>query len=150
MHIRKLDKTDERILHELIGDAKISLRELAKKVQVSFVTVMHRIRHLEKDGVFRGYHADVDYSKLGFDTQVIIEIKISKGKLFELEKKIGVSHNVCAVYDTTGEYDATVIARFTSTRKLDEFLKQLQMMPNVERTHTKLVLNTIKEAPLRP
>ncbi len=75
----------------------------------------------------------------------MIEIRISKGKLFDVEKKIASNPNVFAIYDVTGSFDAVVLARFRTRRQMDNFLKRLQTYEFVERTETKLILNTIKE-----
>lgn len=145
----KIDKTDEKIINELIGNAKIPLREIASKLKISFVTVMNRIKKLGKEGIIKQYSAKINYDKLGYGVNVLIEIRIAKGKLFELEKKIASSPNVYAVYDTTGEYDATVLAKFKTTAAMDKFLKLIQTFDFVERTNTKLVLNTIKEEQIK-
>ena len=87
----------------------------------------------------------IDYEKIGYDVNSLIDIKISKGKLFELEKKIAKDPHVYLVCDTTGEYDATVFARFKSSRQLDKFIKNVQTFDFVERTNTKLILNVIKD-----
>lgn len=145
----EIDEYDQKILNELSENAKIPLRALAGKLNISFVTVMNRIKRLEKAGVIKGHMTLIDFEKLGYDTHVLIEIKISKGKLFELEKKIARSPNVCSVYDTTGEFDATVFAKFRSTRAMDAFLKKIQTFDFVERTNTKLVLNVIKEGQMQ-
>jgi DNA-binding Lrp family transcriptional regulator len=142
----KIDKYDEKIINELIENAKMPLRKLAAQLNISFVTVMNRIKRMEKEGIIQKYTSRIDYEKLGYGVHVLIEIKISKGKLLELEKKIAKSPHVYAVYDTTGEFDATVFAKFRSTRSMDDFLKKVQKYDFVERTNTKLVLNTIKES----
>ncbi len=145
----KIDETDRKIINAFSADSKVTLRKLAQKIGVSFVTVMNRVKRLEKEGVIRAYTAKIDYEKLGYDTHVIIDVRISKGKLFELEKKIAMVSNIYAVYDTTGGSDATVIGRFRSTKALDSFLKTIQTYDFVEKTTTKLVLNTIKESQVR-
>jgi Lrp/AsnC family transcriptional regulator, regulator for asnA, asnC and gidA len=147
--IASLDDLDEKIINELIDDAKIPLRELASRLGVSFVTIMNRIKRLEKEGVIKGYTTQIDYDKTGYNIHVLIEVRIAKGKLLELEKKIARSPTVNCVYDTTGEFDATIIGRFRSTRAMDNFLKHIQTFDFVERTNTKLILNTIKEKPIR-
>jgi DNA-binding Lrp family transcriptional regulator len=144
-----LDSTDQKIINELIDSCKMPLRTLADKIGVSFVTVMNRMKKLEKNGVINKYSARVNYDKLGYDTHVVIEIRIAKGKLIELESKIASSPNVYAVYDTTGDFDAIVLARFKNTRAMDNFLKAIQTYDFVERTNTKLILNTIKESQVR-
>ncbi|MDP2749794.1 MAG: winged helix-turn-helix transcriptional regulator, partial [Nanoarchaeota archaeon] len=82
----KIDKLDEKIINELVQNSKISLRELAGKLKVSFVTAMNRIKQLEKSGVIEKYTSKINYDAIGLAVNVMIEIRIAKGKLFELEK----------------------------------------------------------------
>jgi len=139
-----IDEIDDKIIKELSINAKISLRKLALKIGISSVTAMKRIKKLEKNGIIKSYNIIVDYHELGYEIEVLVEVKISKGKLLELEKKIARCDGVFKVYDTTGDFDATILARFKSTRKLDNFVKKIQKYDFVQRTHTKLILNTIK------
>lgn len=145
MKYSKIDTIDQQILNALVDNAKISLRELASQLKISFVTVMNRIKRLEKEGVIKHYSAIINYDKLGYDVHVMIEVRITKGKLLALENKLAKLPNVYAVLDTTGDFDATIIGRFTSARAMDNFLKKIQAFEFIERTNTKLVLNTIKE-----
>lgn len=140
-----LDELDKEIINSLLIDSRMSYRKLAKKLKVAVATIMHRVNKLEKEDVIQKYTAKINYEKLGYDIEVLIDIKISKGKLFLVEKKIASNPNVFAVYDTTGADDAVILARFTNRRNMDNFLKKIQTYDFVERTHTKLILNTIKE-----
>ncbi len=140
----EIDETDRKIINVLLSDSRLSFRQVAKKVGVSVATVMNRVRSLEKGGVIRGYNADIDYDKLGYDIDVIININVSKGKLLQVEGRIAASENIVAVYDVTGDYDAVVIGRFRNRRSLDAFLKKIQTYDFVERTNTVVILNTIK------
>ncbi len=143
-----LDAIDKAIVNTLIDDARQSLRDIAKKVGVSVATAMHRVHRLEHGGTIKRFTLDLDYEKLGFDVQVIIQLIVSKGKLFEVEKKIANHANVSAVYDVTGEHDILVIAKFPSRRSMDAFLKKIQTYDFVQRTETKLILNVMKESPV--
>ncbi len=144
-----IDMIDQKIINALMDNAKLPLRDLAKNVGVSFVTVMNRIKRLEQGDIIRRYVPVVDFEKLGFGIHVLIDICIAKGKLFDLERKIAQSSSVCAVYDTTGNFDATILAKFKTTREMDAFLKKIQTYDFVERTNTRLVLHTIKEEQIR-
>jgi len=141
----ELTAKDKKILNVITQNSKLSLREIAKKTGISVVTVMNHIKALEKEGVISKYSARLNYEKIGYDVEVLIEIKISNGKLFEVEKKIANHPNVFAVYDITGPFDAVVLARFLTRRQMDNFVKTIQTYHFVERTETKLVLNTIKD-----
>ena len=145
----ELDETGKRILNAVIENSRLSLRQIAKKIGVSVATVMHRLNRLEDEKIIKRYAASLDYEKIGYDIEVIIEVRISKGRLLDVEKKIAVHPNVFAVYDVTGAFDAIILARFRNRRQMDNFLKKLQTYEFVERTETKLVLQTIKEENIR-
>ncbi|WP_336328492.1 Lrp/AsnC family transcriptional regulator [Halovenus sp. HT40] len=62
----EIDAIDERIIHRLTQDARhTSAPEIAEEVDVSAPTIRNRIRRLEEEGVIEGYHAQIDYEKLG-------------------------------------------------------------------------------------
>jgi Lrp/AsnC family transcriptional regulator, regulator for asnA, asnC and gidA len=141
----KIDDTDKKILNCLLDDSKLSFRKVADKANVSAVTVLKRVKELEKEKIIKSYTTELDYQKLGYDVTVIIKMKISKGKLFEVEKKIAADIHVFAVYDITGDFDSVVLARFKNIKSLDSFLKRIQTYDFIEKTETNVVLNTIKE-----
>ena len=141
----QLSETDKKILNILIDNSRLSLRQIAKKAGVSVATVMHHVKKLEKEEIIKKYTTKVDHEKTGYDFLVMVEIRFSKGKLIEVEKRIATHPNVFAVYDITGPFDSMVLARFKTRRQLDNFIKRLQTYEFVERTETKLILNTIKD-----
>jgi DNA-binding Lrp family transcriptional regulator len=140
-----MNPKDLRIINLLQENSRLSFREIAKKAGISVVTVINRVRELERQNTIKSYITELDYEKLGYDVQAIIQLRIANGQLFEVENKIAPHNNVFAVYDTTGDFDALLITKFKSRRGLDKFLKKIQTYDFVERTQTKLILNTIKE-----
>ena len=140
-----LDKTDERILKNLMVDARLSARQLALKLGISTVTVLSRIKKLEREKIIKGYTALIDHEKLGYNLTAIIEIIAKKDKIIDMEMEISKIENVCGVYDITGNTDTLVIAKFKSRNELSEFVKGLASIQNIENTITHVVLNTAKE-----
>lgn len=139
------DETDEQLVNTLLQNSRLSAREIAQKMGISTVTALKRMRDLQDKKVIRGFAVELDYEKLGYDVQAIISLRISRGKLFEVEQKIAIDPHVFAVYDVTGNFDCVVIAKFRSRKMLDSFLKKIQTYDFIERTETKLILNTLKE-----
>ena len=123
----------------------MSYRQIAKNARISVGTALNRVRRLEKAGVIRGYSAIVDHEKIGYELTGIAEITVSKGRLLEIEKAVSKLPNACAVYDVTGLTDAIVIAKFHNRQELSKFTKNLLALPFVNRTNTRVVLQTIKE-----
>ena len=58
-----IDETDEKILNHLLVDARQSARQLALKLGMSTVTVLSRIKKLEKEKVIHRYSAIIDHEK---------------------------------------------------------------------------------------
>lgn len=140
-----LDETDERILKNLLVDARQSARQLALKLGMSTVTVLSRIKKLEKAKIIRGYTAIIDHEKIGYSLTAIIEIIAKNDKVLDIEEEIAKFENVCGVYDITGSTDTIIIAKFKERKGLSQFVKEIATIPNVENTITHVVLNTAKE-----
>jgi len=140
-----LDKTDERIINHLLVDARQSARQLALKLGLSTVTVLSRIKKLEKEKIIQRYSAIIDHEKIGYSLTAIIEIIAKNDKIVNIEDEIAKFENVCGVYDITGSTGTIVIAKFKARDELSMFVKGLASIPNVENTITHVVLNTTKE-----
>jgi len=63
----ELDETDLRILAELQADGRMTNVELARRADITAPPCLRRLRRLEDTGVIRGYHADTDPQKLGWE-----------------------------------------------------------------------------------
>lgn len=141
----EIDETDRRIVRVMLENARLSYRQIAKRLLIAVATVMHRVNKLEQSGIIKKYTVQLDYQKLGYELVVCIDIRVAKGKLFEVERLVAKHPSVQAVYDVTGSFDSLVIAKFKNRKELDNFVKKIQTYDFVERTETRLVLNTIKE-----
>jgi len=140
-----MDDTDREILRCLYEDARMPLRQIAERLGISVSTVSVRIRDLENEKVITGYIPILDPTKLGYDLLTIIGVRISEGKLIDVEEKLARDARVLQVFDVTGEWDSLLIARFKSREELNSFVKDLLSQPNIDRTNTLLVLNVVKD-----
>ena len=105
------------------------------------------IKNLENKKIIRGYFADINPEKVGFTLTSVINLRITKGKIMDLQAVIAKHPRVFGVYDVTGEWDSLVLARFKNREEMDDFIKNTLSQKNIERTSTSLVLNTVKEEP---
>ncbi len=140
-----LDELDRSILEELNVDARRSHRTIAHRLRVSPTTVSARVARMESQGVIRGYIPLLDDEQLGWDLWAAMGIRISKGRLREVEERLARDARAYAIYDITGDTDALLIGRFRDRRDLDRFVKHALQDPHVERTNTQVVLNRVKE-----
>jgi len=141
----ELDELDIDILRSLNDNARKSFRDIAKELQISLTTVSNRVKAMEKAGVIQGYIPVIDATKLGFDIMAVIGIKVIHGKIVETERDLAKEPGVYAVFDSTGEWDAILMARFHNRDELNVFVKKVLDHQNVDRTYTQVVLNVTKE-----
>ena len=140
-----IDQKDRKILNCLIDDARQSYREVAKKTGLSIVTVMKRVRALQKDGIIKQFTAMVDYEKLGFDLHAVIELEANKGMIPDLERFIAAQPNISRMFMVTGHVDAIAFGHFRNRRELERFIMTANQHPSVTNTVTRVVLSLTKD-----
>lgn len=67
----QMDAVDRKILALLQSEGRITLTELATRVDLSVSRCQRRVRDLEAQGAIRGYRAIVDAEQLGFGFEVL-------------------------------------------------------------------------------
>jgi len=70
-----LDETNRRLLGELQGNARLTLAELGRRVDLSPPAVADRLQRLEEEGVIQGYRAEIDPKALGYALSAVIRIR---------------------------------------------------------------------------
>ena len=138
------DKTDVKILEVITENSRLSYRKIAKKIEVSTLTVLSRMKKMEESGVIKGYSTLIDHKKLGLGMTVIIEVKTTKGHSV-LRDQLKKLENVYGIWGITGKNDLMILAKFVDTDMLSKFTKKIFALPNIEGLETHLVLDTIKE-----
>ena len=140
-----LNYKDSELLKHLSKNGKASQRELAEVTGLALGTVSNHLKVLENGKIIKGYSANIDPEKVGFTLSATIHLRITKGKIMDVQSSIAKHPRVYIVYDITGEWDSLVLARFKNREEMDEFIKTTLSQKNIERTSTSLVLNNVKE-----
>lgn len=137
---------DRRIVEHLQRDGRVSLRELARRLDVSAATVGNRLAELEASGVIRGYKALVDYQRLGYPLTTVTLIKARGNQIPQVVAELKKSDDrLTHVYEITGEFDILVIGKFRDQESMNHEIKRLLNHPAIERTNTSIVLSVAKE-----
>jgi Lrp/AsnC family transcriptional regulator for asnA, asnC and gidA len=147
---RKVDELDYNLIRLLALNARQSIRELARELNLAASTVHARLMRLVKSGIIKRFTILPDYNALGYTVTVLILLQVEGGKIVEVGEYLARFPNVVAVYDITGDYDLALIAKFRSVDELDKFIKAVNRLPEVKRTVTSLALRSIKEDPAAP
>jgi DNA-binding Lrp family transcriptional regulator len=140
----KIDDLDKKIVQAICQSSQGSYRQIAKRLGIHPTTLIQRVKHLEEEGVIKGYRAQVDYLKLGYEFMAIVHIYV-EGDLMDVEKKIMGLSNVVAVFDVTGECDSIAWVACRSREEFSSVVKGMLTIPGVKKTNTYVILNMIKD-----
>ena len=83
-----LDDVDKQILHQLQGNARNNVTDIANEVGVSGNTVRNRMERLEEKGIIKGYSVDIDYKEAGLDLHFAFTCTSPISKREELARDI--------------------------------------------------------------
>jgi Lrp/AsnC family transcriptional regulator, leucine-responsive regulatory protein len=142
-----MDRINLQLIDRLQRDGRATQLELAREVGLSQPAVAERVRKLEERGVITGYVARVDAHQLGVDIAAFIGVGIEHPKYFSaFVKKVEDLEEVLECHRVAGDDSFLLKVKTRNTRTLDRFLVEtLRTMPGVTRTHTTIVLASIKE-----
>lgn len=74
----QLDSIDRQILMHLTEDARISISELAERVNLSATPCARRVKILEDAGIITGYHTHTNPKKLGYELTIFVGVRMDR------------------------------------------------------------------------
>lgn len=98
-----VDRLNWLILTELQKNARVPLKEIAKKVGLSSPAVSERIQKMEDYGIIKGYHTKIDLEQIGYPLCVVISIKIRFGQVERFIDYIKTVPEIATCTKLTGE-----------------------------------------------
>ncbi|GLQ99142.1 Lrp/AsnC family transcriptional regulator [Dyella mobilis] len=120
-----IDDIDRAILELLAGNSRLSLKDLAARIQLSSPSTSERLKRLEERGIIRGYTIDADPRLLGHQLQAIVRIRPLPGRLPSVQKLIEATAEIVECDKVTGE-DCFVARLFVrSMEHLDEVVDRI-------------------------
>lgn len=146
-----LDDIDRRLLAELQAEGRITNVELAQRVGLTAPPCLRRVRSLEEAGIIKGYHADLDASKLGFTITVFALVSLksqAEEALRGFEEHMKGLPEVRECHMLNGEIDFILKIVSRDLQSFQEFLtSKLTPAPNVDSVKTSLTIRTSKNLP---
>lgn len=138
-----LDRTDRAIVDLLQHDARLSNKEIAARVGIAQSTSSERVRRLERTGVFRGFHADVDLRLLGVGLQALIAVRLQLHEGSQVDRFRAYAERipeVVAFYHMAGSDDflVHVVAR-DSDHLRDIAMDAFSAQPEVTHIETSII-----------
>ena len=143
----KLDSVDVQLLYSLETNARISIADLARSLNMSAPSVSERLRRLEESGVIQGFTVKVDPKMLGYSLAFYIRIRPIPGKLSKIVSLITEIEEIVECERITGDDCFIAKAYLRSTDELERIINQL--IP-YSQTNTSIIQSSIVKRRLPP
>jgi Lrp/AsnC family transcriptional regulator, leucine-responsive regulatory protein len=104
-HNRSLlgDLLNVQLLEILSSNPRISISEMARRVEMSPPAVRERLIRLEEAGIIRGYRIDIDPAALGFPVTAFIRVRPAQGQSKKVAELAQTIPEVSECHRVTGE-----------------------------------------------
>ena len=113
------------LLQELQADARLSIAELGRRVNLSAPAVAERLQRLERAGVITGYRAVVDPKALGYPIAAFVRIRPTTRRLQQIPQLAREIPEIVECHRVTGEDCYVLKLHLRSMDDLEDILDRL-------------------------
>jgi Lrp/AsnC family transcriptional regulator for asnA, asnC and gidA len=142
--VKNLDEKDRKILEELYRNSRISYSELAKKIGISDVAVIKRVKKLEEQGIIKRYTIVIDPSKLGYKSISFTGINVDPQKLFNAIEELKKIEEIKYLALTSGDHHLIAVIWGRDQEELSEIHKRISNIDGVEKVYPSILIGKIK------
>ena len=136
-----LDRYDQKILALLMKDARLSVSDISRQVNLSRSAVSERIKRMEEDGQITGYHAHTNLSK-NEGVSAYIELTFRPLSCEVVVPLVEAIPEVKLAHSVSGDVDLLILVQTPSMDRLCEIREEIEKWPNLQRVMTHMCLTT--------
>jgi Lrp/AsnC family transcriptional regulator len=150
----KLDATDKRILELLQDNAKINVKEMAERLNMTKTPIYERIKRYEREGIIEKYVAIINRKKVSASIVVFCSVSLETQKLEEIKlfsEAIADIPEVMQCYLMGGANDFLLKVVVKDLNAYHQFSSgKLAALPNVGQIKSTFVLDEVKRTTVYP
>ncbi|MEM1159608.1 MAG: winged helix-turn-helix transcriptional regulator [Pseudomonadota bacterium] len=147
---RDLDSIDLRILDELESDGRLSIVDLAQRVNLTNTPCSERVKRLERDGFIQGFRAIVNKEQLGMGHLTVVQVSLaasaSDNSLARFNAAVRQIDEVELCLMIAGSFDYVMQIR---TRDIAHFRvvleEKVNKLPGILQTNSFAVMEVVKD-----
>ncbi|MGH1414566.1 MAG: Lrp/AsnC family transcriptional regulator [Pelagimonas sp.] len=146
---REIDSIDSKILAELESDGRLSIVELAQRVNLTNTPCSERVKRLERSGYIKGYRATLDLDKLGLGHLTVVQVSLAAtggdNSLDSFNKAVLAIPEIEGCLMLAGAFDYLLTVRTRDMRHFREVLgDSINKLPGILQTNSFAVMEVVK------
>ncbi|MBM4241446.1 MAG: Lrp/AsnC family transcriptional regulator [Euryarchaeota archaeon] len=140
-----MDDVDLAILRSLLKNARITISQMSKEIDIPDATISNRLKKLEKD-VIKKYTLILDWNKLGLEITAMIIIQTESEKHEFVKEQLSKLEEVSEVYSVSGEYDILIKVWVHGLEELNQLINtKIRSIDGIEDLTEMIVMERVKE-----
>jgi len=149
-----MDSKDRQIIRALQQNGRMSNQDLAEAVNLSPSPCLRRMRNLEKQGVIRGFSAEVDAAAYGLPITVFVRIRLERHNETDVqhfERRIAMIEEVLECHILTGAMDYQLRVLVPDLEAYEDFIRnRIHPIGGIASIDTSFVYSTVKRSAVFP
>ena len=152
-----LDRTDRELLQALQENARLTVAELAERVNLSPSPCWRRVKALEESGTIEGYGARLNAEQLGYGVTAFVSVMMgshSQEVARAFEARLAEIPEIIACHNVSGRYDFLLEVVAPDLNAFGAFARNtLQALPGVKEFYSSFSLAAVKKdrrLPIKP
>ncbi|WP_204113624.1 Lrp/AsnC family transcriptional regulator [Shimia biformata] len=149
-----LDEVDKAILRAMQSDGSLSVTEIGERVGLSQSPCSRRIAQLQKKGVITGRRVMLNARELGFQTMVIVRIRLhshEKKTLEDFQKAVRAIPEIQIALLVLGDFDFYLRIVVRDIEHYQQLLQsKLVALPGVREMQSSVILDVVKDSSALP
>lgn len=138
----ELTRNDRRLIAALQRNARKTVSELSRELDLSRTTVQKRLGQLETSGVIAGYKLKLSDSYRAETFQTYVNLVVDPKHSGQVAAELEGMAEVEALYTVSGKIDLVAIMRVNTPASLDYTLDRIGAIEGVRDTDSNIVLST--------
>ncbi|MGI9218752.1 MAG: Lrp/AsnC family transcriptional regulator [Hydrogenophaga sp.] len=139
-----MDDLDQQLIALLRQDARLSVADLAHKLQVSRGTVTNRLRKLEDTQVIVGYTVRLKPEAQTERIRAWMGVLVEGNRTREVIVNLLGEPSVASLHDTNGRWDLLAELEVGSMAELSQALERIRLLSGIRGTETSILLSTYR------
>jgi Lrp/AsnC family transcriptional regulator, leucine-responsive regulatory protein len=124
----KLDDKDKLLLKNLANDSRITVLELAKRLNLNIKTVMSKIKNLRKGGIIQSFRININRNKIGLKYyKVFIKLRSYDPIDYEKLKNYCLARKYLVhLIECIGEYELELEMEMVDSQRIEETIRDIR------------------------
>ncbi len=154
MQTISLDSVDRRILGLLQSEPGLNATAIGERIGLSQSAVWRRMQSLREDGVIRDQPVKIDREKVGLNTMVFAQVKLTshgRSNLAAFAEAVAGYPEVLDCYVLLGNVDFLLRIVTEDIKAYEQFFfEKLSQLPGIQEVNSSISLSEIKHSSVLP